>query len=132
MRKFLVLIFALSMVGCAPLTTLTTSIQNPVGNKTLAGAVSTYGILDSAVIAYRGLPRCTKTDDFSATNVCYKRSILVQAQAYDKAANAAINNAVAFQRSNPTLDASSYISIAIASVDIFKDFATAAKLPGVQ
>lgn len=129
MRKFLILVFAVSLAGCAQLGIPTT---NPVGNKTLAGAISTYGILDSAVIAYRGLPRCTKTDNFSATNICYKRSILVQAQAYDKAANAAINNAVAFQRSNPTLDASSYISIAIASVDTFKDFATAAKLPGVQ
>lgn len=129
MKKFLILVFAVSLAGCAQLGISTT---NPVGNKTLAGAISTYGILDSAVIAYRGLPRCTKTDNFSATNICYKRSILVQAQAYDKAANAAINNAVTFQRSNPTLDASSYISIAIASVDTFKDFATAAKLPGVQ
>jgi hypothetical protein len=132
MRKFLVLMFAMALAGCAQLTALTTSIQNPVGNNTLAGAISTYGILDSAVIAYRGLPRCTKTDNFSATNICYKRSVLVQAQAYDKAANAAINNAVEFQRSNPTLDATSYVNIAIASVNTFKDFAKASQLPGVQ
>ena len=117
------------MAGCAQLGIPTT---NPVGNNTLAGAISTYGILDSAVIAYRGLPRCTKTADFSATNICYKRSVLVKAQAYDAAANTAINNAVSFQRSNPTLDASSYISAAIASVNTFKDFVHASQLPGVQ
>lgn len=121
---------------CALLISLAVSacstVPNPIGNNTLASAISTYGILDTAVIAYRGLPRCTVDNNFSATNVCYKRSVLVQAQAYDKAANAAINRAVSFQRSNPTLDATSYVAAAIASVNTFKDFAHASQLPGVQ
>lgn len=129
MRKLIVLMIALTMAGCAQFGI---PVQNPVGNNTLASAISTYGILDTAVIAYRGLPRCTVDNNFSATNVCYKRSVLVQAQAYDKAANAAINRAVSFQRSNPTLDATSYVAAAIASVNTFKDFAHASQLPGVQ
>lgn len=125
MRKFIVICTALFLGACA-------NIQNPVGHNTLASAISTYGILDTAVIAYRGLPRCTVENNFSVTNVCYKRSVLINAQAYDKAANAAINRAVDFQRNNPTLDASSYVTAAIASVNTFKEFAVAAKLPGVQ
>lgn len=116
---------ALFLVGCA-------AIKNPVNNNAMGTAISTYGILDTAVIAYRNLPRCTVSQNFSATNICHKRSILVQAQAYDKAANAAINNAVAYQQANPTLDASSYVQAATLAVATFKDFAVTAQLPGVQ
>lgn len=120
-----VMALGLFLVGCA-------AIQNPVNNNALGTAISTYGILDTAVIAYRNLPRCTTTNNFSATNICHKRSVLVQAQAYDKAANSAINNAVNFQRNNPTLDAGSYINAATLAVATFKDFAVTAQLPGVQ
>ena len=125
MKIFFILSLILTLGGCA-------TVDNPIGNKTLASAISTYGFLDTAVIAYRSLPRCTKTDNFSITNICYKRSVLLQAQAYDKAANVAINNAVEFQRNNPTLNAASYIDAAITSVDVFKNFAHAAQLPGVN
>lgn len=119
------MIVGISLAGCA-------TFKNPISNNALGAAISTYGILDTAVIAYRGLPRCTVIKNFSATNICYKRSVLVQAQAYDAAANKAINNAVAFQRANPTLDASSYITAATTAVDTFKAFAVAANLPGVN
>jgi len=132
MRRLIIICFATFMLAGCQNGNIFASIQNPVGNNTLAGAISTYGILDTAVIAYRGLPRCTKENNFSITNVCYKWSVLTQAQAYDKAANASINRAVEFQRNNPTLDASSYITAATAAVSTFKDFAVAAKLPGVQ
>jgi hypothetical protein len=114
------LIVGTLLSGCA-----STGIQNPVSNNSIGTAVATYGVLESALIAYRGLPRCTITNNFSANNICYKRSVLVQAVAYEKATNAAINRAV-------TLDATSYIDSAIASVATFKDFAVAAHLPGVQ
>lgn len=98
----------------------------------MGGAISTYGILQSAIIAYSGLPRCTISKPFSATNICYKRSVLVKAQSYDKAANEAINTAAEFQRNNPTLDASSYVTAAIAAVNTFKNFAIASQIPGIQ
>jgi hypothetical protein len=121
------LIVGTLLSGCA-----STGIQNPVSNNSIGTAVATYGVLESALIAYRGLPRCTITNNFSANNICYKRSVLVQAVAYEKATNTAINRAVKFQRNNPTLDATSYIDSAIVSVATFKDFAVAAHLPGVQ
>lgn len=124
-RSFLIILSVLFLAGCS-------TIQNPVNNNALASAISTYGILDSAVIAYRSLPRCTKTNNFSIENICYKRSVLVQAQAYDKAANVAINNAVEYKRAYPTLDPTAYISAATLAVTTFKDFAVAAQLPGVQ
>lgn len=124
MKKILIVILTLNLSACA-------SINNPVSNNALGGAISSWGILDSAVIAYRGLPRCTVTNNFSLTNVCFKRSVLVVAQNYDAAAKAAINKAVDFQRNNPTLDASSYITAAIAAVDVFKSFAKQNNLPGV-
>lgn len=125
MKKFIVICFALMLSACS-------TLQNPVSNNALGGAISTYGILQSAVIAYRGLPRCTVDKPFSALNVCYKRSVLVKAQAYDKAANEAINTATEFQRNNPTLDAGSYVTAAIAAVNTFKNFAVASQIPGIQ
>jgi hypothetical protein len=131
MKKILVLIsVGLLLAGCGGKSIF--GIANPVGDNALGAAISSYGILDTAVIAYRGLPRCTVSNNFSATNICHKRSVLVSAQAYDAAANKAINTAVAYQRANPTLDASSYITAAEAAVSTFKSFAVAANLPGVN
>lgn len=128
---------SLSLGGCQGgfgtfTSAITNPIKNPVNNNALGGAISTYGILDTAVIAYRGLPRCTVNNNFSATNICHKRSVLVQAQKYDLAANTAINKAVDFQRTNPTLDATSYVNAALLAVATFKDFASVNNLPGVQ
>lgn len=127
MKRIIIIISCLWLAGCAEL-----GMKNPISNNTLGTAISTYGLLDSAVIAYRGLPRCTIANNFAITNVCYKRSVLVVAKNYDKTANDAINKAVAFQRSNPTLDASSYIDAAVAAVDTFKSFSQQNSLPGVN
>jgi hypothetical protein len=121
MKKILsifVLCGAIGLAGCA-------SIKNPVSNNALGSLISAYGLADSAVIGYAGLPRCTTTKPLSATFVCHKRSVLVAAQAFDKEANDAINKAVAFQRNNPTLDASSYVQAAQDAFDAFKGFVTA-------
>jgi len=119
MKKIVgILVLSLSLASCA-------EFRNPISNNTLGTLISSYGLADTAVIAYRGLPRCTTTKPLSATNICHKRSILVAAQAFDAEANAAINRAVAFQRNNPTLDAASYIQAAQDAFDAFKGFVTA-------
>lgn len=116
MKKLLILASTAALLaGCAV-------IKNPITNNTLGGMIDTLGIADSALIAYRGLPRCTKTNNFSLTNICHKRSVLVTAQAYDAAANAAVNKAAAFTAANPTLDATSVISAAQSALDIFTSF----------
>lgn len=121
MKKIIpIFMITLFLSGCASL-----GIKNPISNNTLGTLISSYGLVDTAVIAYAGLPRCTTTKPLSITFVCHKRSILVAAQAFDAEANKAINKAVAFQRANPSLDASSYIQAAQDTFDAFKGFVTA-------
>ena len=121
MKKILVLLIALNVAACGQIAK-TIGIQNPIDNNKLSVLISTWGTADSFVIAYRGLPRCTIKNTPSITNWCYKRSVLVQAQIYDKQASDAINKAVAWQRNNPTLDASSYIEAAQNALDIFVNY----------
>ncbi len=130
MKKILVICLALSLGGCATpfgtrvSTFLTTGVANPVGNDQLAAIISSYGVAQTAAIGYMGLPRCTKTNNFSATNICSKRSVKVIIQAADREASGAINAAVEFTRANPTLDASSLIDAASAAVAKFNQLET--------
>lgn len=127
MKKFLTILVmcgAIGLAGCQNGKSIF-GMQNPINNNELASLISAYGIADSAVIGYAGLPRCTTSRNLSPTFVCHKRSVLIAAQAFDAQANAAINRAVAFQRNNPTLDASSYVQAAQAAFEIFKGFVTA-------
>lgn len=118
MKKVLILFITITLGACA-------QIKNPITNNQLGGMIDTYGIAQSALIAYRGLPRCTVSNNFSVTHICYKRSVLVTAQAYERTATAAINKAVAFVSANPTVDATSVISAAQSALDIFTSFETA-------
>lgn len=118
MKKFLIISLTLSLGACA-------AIKNPISNNQLATIIDTYGIAESAFIAYKSLPRCTTTNNFSATNICHKRSVVVAGVGYDASVNKAINNAVAFQRANPTLDISSYVTAAQTALDTFTSFETA-------
>jgi len=132
MKKLLLiptLIASLYLGGCTtPFGTftqkiLTTGVANPVGNDTLAGIISSYGVTQTAAIAYMNLPRCTKTNNFSATNICSKRSVKVVIQAADENASSAINAAVEFTRANPTLDATAVLTAASNAVDTFNKLA---------
>lgn len=131
------LIISLILGACSPkfnerlLNLVTINTTNPITNNKLGAAISTYGLIDTALIAYRGLPRCTSINNFSLTNICYKRSLLLAGQDLDKKANIALNKAVDFQRDNPKLDASGYIDAAIEAVDVFKLFAKENNLPGI-
>lgn len=113
-----ILIGAIGLGACA-------QIKNPITNNQLGGIIDTYGIAESALIAYRGLPRCTVSNNFSVTHICYKRSVLVTAQAYERTSTAAINKAADFVSANPTVDATSVISAAQSALDIFTSFETA-------
>ena len=118
MKKLLIVAIAIWVGACA-------QIKNPITNNQLGGMIDTYGIAQSALIAYRGLPRCTVSNNFSVTHICYKRSVLVQAQLYDASANKAIHQAVSFTQNNPNLDATSVIGAAQTALNIFTAFETA-------
>lgn len=130
MKKLLVIALAFSLAGCAtPFGTavtslVTTGVANPVTNDQLASVISSYGFAQTAAIGYIKLPRCTKTNNFSATNICSKRSIKVIIQAADREASDAINAAVAFTHANPTVDATDIIGIAYNAVAKFNQLET--------
>jgi hypothetical protein len=129
MKKLLIipaLALTLFAGGCAtPAGQLfTTGVANPVGDDQLAAVISSYGVAQTAAIGYMNLPRCTKTANFSATNICSKRSVKVVIQAADRDASSAINKAVAFTRANPTLDASAVIDAAYQAVATFNQLET--------
>lgn len=103
-------LFALSLAACSSLPTL--NIASTVNLNTLEGVVSGYGILANQEVLLMQQPLCKTGTTPSVTNICVKRSQKVAIQTFDKAANNAVNTAVAFVKANPTVDPTSYISTA--------------------
>jgi hypothetical protein len=111
MKKLVIaLAFAIGVAGCSSLPTL--NIGNQVNLNTIEGVVSGYGILLNAENTYKALPLCKTGTTPSITNVCAKRSIIVRLQSADKIANTAVNTAVSFVKSNPSVDPSQYLTAA--------------------
>ena len=113
MRK-LILALPLVLTGCLA------TIQNPINNNDLAVVYSAYGATLAVANAYRSLPLCRTGTVFSATNICARRSVIVQLQKADKQARIAISVAQNFINNNPTLSAASLVGVANASVAAFQ------------
>jgi len=106
-----VLMAGLILAGCQ--TTLPTlNISNAVALNTVYGIENAYGIAVNAANAYKALPLCRTGTRPSATNICAKRSVIVNLQAAMRRARIAVNNLVAFQRAYPTLDISNFVAAA--------------------
>lgn len=126
MRRLVIALCAsLALAGCAtnPLTgqpSLLPSIVNPVSETRLASIEASYGIALSAATAYidnyRVGNRCTRTNPESLTNLCSRRSVVLQMQSAIRTAQDALGRARAFTANNPTLDASSVVEAAAAAV----------------
>lgn len=111
MRKLIVVAaLALSLGACSSLPTL--NIASTVNLNTLEGIVSGYGILANQEVLLMQQKLCKTGTVPSVTNICVKRSQKVAIQTFDRAANSAVNTAVAFVKANPTVDPTSYISAA--------------------
>jgi hypothetical protein len=113
MRRML-LALPLLLTGCL------STIQNPVNDNDMAIVYSAYGSTLAVANAYRSLPLCRTGSVFSASNLCAKRSVIVQLQKADRQARIAMNTAQIFINNNPTLSASSLIGIAQAAVSAFQ------------
>jgi hypothetical protein len=110
MRKIisaLALTAAAALAGCASFNINTATSRN-----TLYGITNAYGVLLSGANAYKSLPLCKTGTQPSLTNICAKRSLIVQIQAADKKAIAAINDADNFIKAYPTVDATNVIQAA--------------------
>lgn len=106
-----VLMVGLALAGCQ--TTLPTlNISNAVALNTVYGIENAYGIAVNAANTYKALPLCKTGTRPSATNICAKRSVIVNLQAAMRRARIAVNNLVAFQRAYPTLDISNFVAAA--------------------
>jgi len=106
-----VLMVGLALAGCQ--TTLPTlNISNAVALNTVYGIENAYGIAVNAANAYKALPLCKTGTRPSATNICAKRSVIVNLQVAMRRARTAVNNLVAFQRAYPTLDISNFVAAA--------------------
>lgn len=116
MRRFIAIgiiaATAFSLAGCLP----TLNIASQVNLNTMEGVIAGYGIVLNAERTYKALPLCKTGTTPSVTNICAKRSVIVRLQGADREANAAINYASAFIKTNPTIDPTQYISAASQAV----------------
>ncbi len=130
MKKLLIVLgLSLSLSGCVngpngtKIFLPTASVANPVTPMSLYDLKATYAIAqagaDTYIQRYRDGFRCTKTKLESVTNICSRRSIVVKMQDADRKAGIALGRVEIFIRDNPTIDASSVLSAAQASVTAF-------------
>lgn len=132
MRRILVLVtLALALAGCADSrsvlvggSSITATVNNPVGRNELAALENAYGLVLSAAVAYRRLPLCRTGQVETFTNICARRAVVLQLQAYDRQARTALLTARRFVRNNPTLSALSVLSAARSAIDDFRNVAS--------
>jgi uncharacterized lipoprotein YajG len=119
MRKLFALaatICGLALAGCQ--TTLPSlNISNAVALNTVYGIENAYGIAVNAAHAYKALPLCRTGTRPSATNICARRSVIVNLQSALSRARLAVNNVVAFQKAYPTLDVTNVAAAAQAALN---------------
>lgn len=109
-RLLLVAFCAMSIGACTPLF----SIPNPVSRTDLGYVEATYGTALALMVGYRNScaskvipPSC--------------RPVVEKLQSANAVAKVAIDNAHAFVKNNPTVNASSLIAAAQAAVDAFRN-----------
>lgn len=103
------------LAGCQ--TTLPSlNLDTAVTLNTIYGIENAYGVAVNAANAYKALPLCKTGTVPSATNICAKRSVIVNLQAAMRRAQVAVNNAVAFQKTYPTVDVTNVVSAARAAL----------------
>jgi uncharacterized lipoprotein YajG len=106
-----VLACGLVLAGCQ--TTLPSlNLNNAVALNTIYGVENAYGVAVNAASAYKALPLCRTGTVPSASNICAKRSVIVNLQSAMRRAQLAVNNAVAFQKAYPSVDATNVIGAA--------------------
>lgn len=109
------LALSLALANCTTVLP-SVSISNAVALNTVYGVANTYGIAVNAANAYKALPLCATGTRPSATNICARRSVIVNLQSAMSRARLAVNNAVAFQKAYPTLDVTNVVAAAQAAL----------------
>lgn len=115
LRVVAALALSLALANCTTVLP-SVNISNAVALNTVYGVANAYGIAVNAANAYRALPLCKTGTRPSATNICAKRSVIVNLQSAMSRARLAVNNAVAFQKAYPTLDVTNVVAAAQAAL----------------
>lgn len=106
----------IALVACTPK-------PNPVTTVQLQEVEAGYGLVLSAAANYRELydkNPCTVAKPLSVTNYCASRSVIVVLQNADQKVQGALVVARNFIKTNPTLDATSYVTAALNAVNDFR------------
>jgi hypothetical protein len=113
MRKLRVaaLVAGIPLAGCQTVLP-SLNLDTAVTLDTIYGIENAYGVAVNAANAYKALPLCRTGTVPSASNICAKRSVIVNLQAAMRRAQLAVNNAVAFQRAYPAVDVTNVIGAA--------------------
>ncbi len=109
------LALSLALANCTTVLP-SVNISNAVASNTVYGVANAYGIAVNAANAYRALPLCATGTSPSATNICARRSVIVDLQSAMSRARLAVNNAAAFQKAYPTLDVTNVVAAAQAAL----------------
>lgn len=116
-----VLALTLALTGCA-------TIKNPLGTQQLAELESIYGVALGSMVAAKKLV-CKGAQVSTAVSPCVPRAVIVQLQNANRVAYAQVIVVRNFVRNNPTLDASSAISVAMQEVMALRQIET---INGIQ
>ncbi len=114
MRKLLAcaaLAFGLALAGCQSVLP-SLNLSTAVTLNTVYGIENAYGVAVNAANAYKALPLCKTGTIPSATNICAKRSVIVNLQSAMRRARVAVNNLVNFQKTYPSVDITNVLSAA--------------------
>jgi hypothetical protein len=123
MRKLFVitvLALAVGLGGCAK-TLPSLDLTSSVTLNTMQSIEASYGIALSGERAYKALPLCRTGTVATVTEPCAQRSLVVRLQAADRKALSAIQQANAFIKKYPTVDATNVISAAATAVGALKN-----------
>lgn len=136
MKRFLILaLLALPLAACSGDsvfrggTSLTASVENPVGKRELQVVYNTYLIAGKTYIRYRNLGICKSGTVETLANPCARRDVLLSLQAKDRTAYAALKTAGNFIIANPNVSALSLVNAARSAVN---DFQNAVAATGVN
>lgn len=115
-KLFIAALLAVGLAGCSTAKLPSLDLTSSVTLNTMQSIEASYGIALSGERAYKALPLCRTGTVATVTDPCAQRSLVVRLQAADRKAISAIQQANAFIKKYPTVDATNVISAAATAV----------------
>lgn len=116
---------ALMLANCA------SAPNNPITESQVFTLENSYGVVQSAALAYTLLRPCAEGEALGLTAICKSQEVVAKLASADKKARGALDSLELFVRNNPKLDARALYDGAQLAIKAFRDLATSNKLAGV-